>query len=160
MTHDGIRHGTTTLFAALNVLDGTVIGQCMARHRHQEFIRFLNKIEAAVLAGKLVHADPRQLCRPQALQSACLAHPASALDVSLHAHFMLLGQCGREFLRLAHSARLQRGVFCSVVDLQAAINRYLGDTNRGKTKPFLWTADPDRIIENLNRGYQALASDH
>jgi len=56
MTHDYIRHGTTTLFAALNVLDGTVIGQCMARHRHQEFIRFLNRIEAAVPAGKLIHA--------------------------------------------------------------------------------------------------------
>ena len=56
MTHDYLRHGTTTLFAALNVLDGTVIGQCMARHRHQEFIRFLNRIEAAVPAGKLVHA--------------------------------------------------------------------------------------------------------
>jgi hypothetical protein len=56
MTHDYIRHGTTTLFAALNVLDGTVIGQCMARHRHQEFIRFLNRIETAVPAGKLIHA--------------------------------------------------------------------------------------------------------
>ena len=56
MTHDYLRHGTTTLFAALNVLDGTVIGQCMARHRHQEFIRFLNRIETAVPAGKLVHA--------------------------------------------------------------------------------------------------------
>ena len=56
MTHDYIRNGTTTLFAALNVLDGTVIGQCMARHRHQEFIRFLNRVEAAVPAGKLIHA--------------------------------------------------------------------------------------------------------
>ena len=56
MTHDYKRHGTTTLFAALNVLDGAVIGRCMQRHRHQEFIRFLNIIEAAVLAGKLIHA--------------------------------------------------------------------------------------------------------
>jgi transposase len=55
MTHDYKRHGTTTLFAALNVLDGTVIGRCMQRHRHQEFIRFLNAIEAAVPAGKIVH---------------------------------------------------------------------------------------------------------
>ena len=55
MTHDYKRHGTTTLFAALNVLDGTVIGRCMQRHRHQEFIRFLNAVEAAVPAGKLVH---------------------------------------------------------------------------------------------------------
>jgi transposase len=56
MTHDYIRHGTTTLFAALNVLDGSVIGRCMQQHRHQEFIRFLNVIEAAVPAGKLIHA--------------------------------------------------------------------------------------------------------
>jgi DDE superfamily endonuclease/Homeodomain-like domain len=56
MTHDYVRHRTTTLFAALNLLDGTVIGQCMQRHRHQEFIRFLNRVEAVVPAGKLVHA--------------------------------------------------------------------------------------------------------
>src|SRR3954471_3132782 len=54
--HDYVRHGTTTLFAAMNVLDGTIIGQCMSRHRHQEFIRFLNRVEAAVPPGKLVHA--------------------------------------------------------------------------------------------------------
>jgi hypothetical protein len=56
MTHDYGRHGTTTLFAALNVLGGTVLGRCMQRHRHQEFLRFLNAVEAAVPAGKLVHA--------------------------------------------------------------------------------------------------------
>src|SRR6187431_2867205 len=55
MTHDYKRNGTTTLFAALNVLDGTVLGRCMQRHRHQEFIRFLNAAEAAVPAGKLSH---------------------------------------------------------------------------------------------------------
>jgi hypothetical protein len=55
MTHDYKRHGTTTLFAALNILDGTVLGRCMQRHRHQEFIRFLKAIEAAVPAGKLIH---------------------------------------------------------------------------------------------------------
>jgi hypothetical protein len=55
MTHDYVRHGTTILFAALNVLDGTVLGRGMVRHRHQEFIRFLNAVEAAVPAGKLVH---------------------------------------------------------------------------------------------------------
>src|SRR3712207_9040111 len=55
MTHDYERNGTTTLFAALNVLDGRVIGRCMQRHRHQEFVRFLNAVEAAVPAGRLVH---------------------------------------------------------------------------------------------------------
>jgi hypothetical protein len=104
MTHDYIRHGTTTLFAALNVLDATVIGQCMARHHH---------LTPRSLSVSLPHrgrgacrqadpCDPRQLCRPQASQSARLARLASALDVSFHAHFLLLGQCGRELLRLAH----------------------------------------------------------
>lgn len=64
----------------------------------------------------------------------------------------------RAFLPPSHR-RLQRGVFHSLVDLQAAINRYLGEHNR-KPKPFIWTADPDRIIEKVNRGYQVLASDH
>ncbi len=99
MTHDYIRNGTTTLFAALNVLDGTVIGQCMARHRHQEFLRFLNRIEAAVPAGKLDSHDPRQLCRPQASEGARLARPASPLDLPLHPDLVLLGQCGRRLLR-------------------------------------------------------------
>ena len=78
MTHDYKRHGTTTLFAALNVLDGTVLGRCMQRHRHQEFIRFLNAVEAAVPAGKIVHASWTTMpststrgyapgCRPSAL---------------------------------------------------------------------------------------------
>ena len=72
MTHDYERHGTTTLFAALNVLEGTVLGRCMQRHRHQEFIRFLNAIEAAVPAGRIVrvildnyaaHKHPKSLPR-------------------------------------------------------------------------------------------------
>ena len=79
MTHDYIRNGTTTLLAALNVLDGTVIGQCMARHRHQEFIRFLNRIEAAVPAGKLVHAmlDNYAVQHPKSLPPACVLCPES-----------------------------------------------------------------------------------
>ena len=55
MTHDYVRNSTTTLFAALNILDGTVVGQCMQRHRHQEFLRFLNRIERDIPAGKLIH---------------------------------------------------------------------------------------------------------
>ena len=71
MTHDYTRHGTTTLFAALDVLEGKVIGRCMQRHRHQEFIRFLNAIEAQVPARKFVHVISRkQLRRPQASEGA------------------------------------------------------------------------------------------
>ena len=82
ITHDSVKHGATTLFAALNVLDGTVIGQCMARHRHQEFIRFLNRIEAAVPSRQTRPCHPRQLGRPQASRSARLARPPPALDIS------------------------------------------------------------------------------
>jgi len=102
MTHDYIRHGTTTLFAALNVLDDTVIGQCMARHHHQEFIHFLNRIEAAVPAGKLVHAailDHYAVHKHPKVRAWLTRHPRWT------SHFTptsCLDQCGREFLRLAH----------------------------------------------------------
>src|SRR5258705_12517011 len=66
ITHDYKRHGVTTLFAALNVLEGKVIGQCMKRHRHQQFIRFLNVIEARVPKKKTIHVIVGQLCHPQA----------------------------------------------------------------------------------------------
>jgi len=159
MTHDYIRHGTTTLFAALNVLDGTVIGQCMARHRHQEFIRFLNRIEAAVPAGKLVHAilDNYAAHKHPKVRAWLARHPRWTF------HFTPTS-CSwanaiESFFASLTRRRLQRGVFRSLVDLQAAINRYLKEHNR-KPKPFVWTTDPDRIIEKLNRGYQVLASNH
>ena len=111
-------------------------------------------------ASRQAHSrDPRQLRRPQASQSARLARPPSALDLSFHPDLVLLGQCRRRLFRHPTRRRLQRGVFRSLVDLQAAINRYLGEHNR-KPKPFVWTADPDRIIEKVNRGYQVIASDH
>jgi len=163
MTHDYIRHGTTTLFAALNVFEGTVIGQCMARHRHQEFIRFLNRIEAAVPAGKLIHAildnyavhkHPKSLPRAKAGVRAWLArHPRWTF------HFTPTScswaNAVESFFATLTRRRLQRGVFHSLVDLQAAINRYLGEHNR-KPKPFVWTADPDRIYR---KGQSRVSSD-
>jgi hypothetical protein len=88
-----------------------------------------------------------------------LAGSPSALDLSLHADLVFLGQCGRELFSILTRRRLQRGVFHSLVDRQAAINRYLVEHNQ-KPKPFTWTADPDRIIEKVNRGYQAITSYH
>ena len=102
MTHDYKRHGTTTLFAALNVLDGSVIGRNMQRHRHQEFIRFLNTIEAQVPVGKADPRHRRQLCHPQASQGARLARQASALDIPLHPDLGVLAQRRRRLLRQAH----------------------------------------------------------
>jgi len=79
MTHNYKRHGTTTLFAALNVLDGTVIGQNMQRHRHQEFIRFLNRIEREVPEDKAIPRHSRQLRGAQEGQGPGMARPPSAL---------------------------------------------------------------------------------
>jgi hypothetical protein len=111
MTHDYIRHGTTTLFAALNVFDGTVIGQCMARHRHQEFIRFLNRIEAAVPAGKLVHAilDNYAAHKHPKVRAWLARHPRWAF------HFTPTScswaNAVESFFASLARRRLQRGVF-------------------------------------------------
>jgi transposase len=98
MTHDYKRHGTTTLLAALNVLDGTVIGRNMQRHRHQEFIRFLNAVEAQVPLRKAIHGHHRQLCHPQPSQSASMAGTASPLDLPLHANLGVMAQRCRGLL--------------------------------------------------------------
>ena len=150
MTHDYIRHGTTTLFAALNVLDG---------HRHQEFIRFLNRIEAAVPAGKLIHAilDNYAAHKHHKVRTWLGRHPRWTFHFTPTSCSWANAVEG--FFATLTRRRLQRGVFRSLVDLQAAINRYLGEHNR-KPKPFVWTADPHRIIEKVRRGHQVLASDH
>ena len=159
MTHDYKRHGTTTLFAALNVLDGTVIGRNMQRHRHQEFIRFLNTIEAEVPAGKAVHVILDNY--------AAHKHPKVRRWLDRHARFTFhftptscswLNAVEGFFAKLARR-RLKRGVFHSLVDLQAAINRFLAETNAAP-RPFHWTADPDKIIAAVKRGHQMLDSIH
>jgi transposase len=159
MTHDYKRNGTTTLFAALNVLDGTVIGRNMQRHRHQEFIRFLNAIDADVPAGKAVHVVLDNY--------AAHKHPKVRAWLDRHQRFIFhftptscswLNAVEGFFAKLS-KRRLKRGVFNSVVDLQAAINRYLTEHNQ-KPKPFVWTADPDDIIAAVKRGHQVLDSIH
>ncbi len=159
MTHDYKRHGTTTLFAALDVLDGTVIGRCMQRHRHQEFIRFLNAIERRG-AGRQSHPrHPRQLWRPQASQGPRLARtPPRWVFHFTPTSCSWLNAVEGFFAKLT-KRRLKRGVFRSIVDLQAAINRFVAEHNR-QPKPFVWNADPDKIIAARNRGYQALDSIH
>ena len=159
MTHDYKRNGTTTLFAALNVLDGSVIGRNMQRHRHQEFIRFLNAIEAQVPPGKAVHVILDNY--------AAHKHPKVRAWLGRHERFTFhftptscswLNAVEGFFAKLTRQ-RLKRGVFYSVVDLQAAINRYVAETN-ASPKPFTWTADPDEIIAAVRRGHQALDSIH
>ena len=159
MTHDYKRHGTTTLFAALNVLDGTVIGRNMQRHRHQEFIRFLNTIEAEVPSDKTVHVILDNY--------AAHKHPKVLSWLDRHERFTFhftptscswLNAVEGFFAKLT-KRRLQRGVFHSEVDLQAAIIRFLKEHNQ-RSKPFTWTADPDKIIAAVKRGHQVLDSNH
>ena len=107
MTHDYKRNGTTTLFAALNVLDGTVIGQNMARHRHQEFIRFLNRIERAVPAGSTIHVILDNYAAHKHEKVPSMARPPSALDVPLHADLVLMVERGRRLLRQADETTAQ-----------------------------------------------------
>jgi transposase len=159
MTHDYKRNGTTTLFAALNVLEGKVIGRCMQRHRHQEFIRFLNAIEAEVPVGKLVHVilDNYATHKHPKVRAWLKRHPRFAFHFTPTSSSWLNAVEGY-FAKLTRS-RLKRGVFRSIVELQAAINRFLAETN-DEPKPFIWTADPDKIIAAVDRGRQVLDSIH
>src|SRR5688572_12318446 len=129
MTHDYKRNGTTTLFAALNVLDGTVIGQCMQRHRHQEFIRFLHGVEAQVPVGKLIHAivDNYATHKHPKVRAWLARHPRWTFHFTPTSASWLNAVEG--FFAKLTRRRLRRGVFRSVVDLQAAINRFVEETN-------------------------------
>jgi transposase len=159
MTHDYKRNGTTTLFAALNVLDGRVIGRCMQRHRHQEFIRFLNAVEAEVPAGKLVHAivDNYAVHKHPKVRVWLARHPRWTFHFTPTSASWLNAVEG--FFAKLYKQRLKRGVFHSLVSLQAAINRYLAQAN-DDPRPFRWTKDPDKIIAAVRRGNQALDSSH
>ena len=145
MTHDYKRNGTTTLFAALNVLEGSVIGRCMQRHRHQEFIRFLNAIEAEVPAAKQVHVVLDNY--------AAHKHPKVVEWLGRHPRFTFhftptsaswINAVEGFFAKLTKQ-RLKRGVFHSLVALQAAIKRFVAEAN-ANPKPFCWTKDPDKIM--------------
>ena len=144
---------------SLDVLEGKVIGRCMQRHRHQEFIRFLNAIEADVPTGKLVHVVLDNY--------AVHKHPKVGAWLDRHERFTFhfvptscswLNAVEGFFAKLA-KRRLKRGVFRSIVDLQASINRFLAETNHNP-KPFTWTADPDKIIAAVRRRHQVLDSIH
>jgi transposase len=159
MTHDYKRHGTTTLFAALNVLEGKVIGQCMKRHRHQEFIRFLNVIEARV---------PRKLAVHVIIDSyAAHKHPNVLKWLAQHPRFFFhFTPTSASWLNaveglfaLLSKRRLRRGVFRSLQELKSAIHGFIADTN-ANPKPFIWTKDPDKIIAAVRRGHQVLDSIH
>jgi transposase len=150
MTHDYKRHGTTTLFAALNVLDGSVVGRCMPRHTHQEFIKFLGAVERAVPAGKIIHAI--------ADNYATHKHPKVRAWLADHQrwvfHFTPTSaswiNAVENFFSVITRRRICRGVFTSVADLQDAIRSYIREHNRNP-KPFVWTKPADVVLAKISR---------
>ena len=159
MTHDYKRNGTTTLFAAFDVLEGKVIGRCMQKHRHQEFIRFLNQIEAQVPAKKAIHVilDNYATHKHPKVRKWLDRHPRFTFHFTPTSSSWLNAVEG--FFAKLSKRRLKRGVFRSVRELRAAINRFLDDTNNDP-KPFTWTADPHKIVAAVKRGHQLLDSIH
>jgi len=147
-THDYKRHGTTTLFAALNVLEGTVIGACMPRHRHQEFLKFLRKIERETPPGLDLHLIVDNY--------ATHTHPRVKNWLAKHRRFhphptptasSWLNLIERWFRELSQK-RLRRGVFHGVGELVQTIEQYLEQNNK-QPKPFLWTASVDKILAKV-----------
>jgi transposase len=148
-THDYHRHGTSSLFAALMVKTGVVIGACHRRHRHQEFIKFLKTIDEVMTAtepdGTQVHLvlDNYATHKTPAVQRWLKRHPA------YHLHFTptsasWLNQVERVFADLTQK-QLRRGVFTSVAALESTAMRYL-DCRNDDPKPFVWTADANTIL--------------
>lgn len=149
-THDYVRHGTTTLFAALEILEGKVIGQCFPRHRHQEFLKFLRRLDNEfpeelklhlVLDNYGTHKQPK-------VQSWLKRHPRFTL------HFIptsssWLNQVERWFGELTQKA-IRRGAFVSVRELQAAIEQFLTSWNEAP-RPFVWTATVETIMAKIER---------
>jgi len=158
-THDYKRNGTTTLFAALNVLDGTIIGRNMKRHRHQEFIRFLDEVDAQVPKRKAIHAivDNYATHKHPKVQKWLAKHPRWTFHFTPTSASWLNAVEG--FFAKLTNRRLQRGVFRSVDELEIAIERFIAEAN-AEPRPFLWTARPSRILAAVKRGKQALESVH
>ena len=159
MTHDYKRNGTTTLFAALNVLDGKVIGRNMQRHRHQEFIRFLNAVEREAPKGKAIHVilDNYAVHKHPKVKAWLARHPRWTFHFTPTSASWLNAVEG--FFAKLSRRKLQRGVFHSVVALQTAINDFVEQHNQ-TPKPFVWKADPKDIIAAVKRGHQTLQTIH
>jgi transposase len=159
MTHDYKRHGTTTLFAALSMLDGQVIGQCQPRHTHAEWLKFLRQIDRNTPKMKTLHliADNYATHKHLAVEAWLAKHPR------FHMHFTPTSASWlnmvERFFRDLDTSRLRRGVFTSVADLQAAIGDYIAHHNV-HPKPFIWTAKAHDILQKVIRANRRLSSKH
>jgi transposase len=155
MTHDYQRNGTTNLFAALDVLKGEVIGQCMPRHRHQEFLKFLKAIDRGTPKHLDIHGIAETYATPkkQGVKDWLAKHPR------FHLHFIptsssWLNLVERWFGKITRE-RIRRRVFTSVPALERAIHAYI-ERNNADPKPFVWTKSAHDIIGNVNCGRAAL----
>src|SRR3984893_2265323 len=150
MTHDYKRNGTTTLFAALNILDGTVVGRCMPSHTHKEFIKFLNAVERAVRPGRIIHAviDNYATHKHPNVLKWLAAHPRWTFHFTPTSASWLNAVEG--FFSTITRGRIRRGVFKSVAELDDAITRYIKAHNK-TSEPFVWTATAPAIFEKLNQ---------
>jgi hypothetical protein len=147
-THDYVRNGTTTLFAALSTLEGTVFGTCSPRHRHGEFIAFLDQIEEAIPAGKVIHAIMDNYAthkHPEVI--AWLADNPRWTFHFTPTSCSWLNAVEGFFSKITRQA-IRRGVFRSVDDLVATIERYIESAN-GDPEPFVWTATAASIKAKL-----------
>lgn len=157
MTHDYKRNGTTTLFAALNVLDGQVIGQCQPRHTHVEWLKFLRQIDRQTPKDKTLHliADNYATHKHPNVQKWLAKHPRFTMHFT--PTFASWLNMVERFFRDITTERLRRGVFTSVPELIAAIDEYLAHHNT-KPKPFIWTRSARDILQKVIRANQRLSS--
>lgn len=155
MTHDYKRNGTTSLFAAMNVVDGTIISQCQRRHRHQEWLKFLKLIKSQVPADKDVHL----ICDNYATHKHPKVQAWAMRNPRFHFHFTptsasWLNMVERFFRDLSEKA-LKRGSFYNVDDLIGAITEYINQHN-DNPKPFIWTASAKDILAKVKRARKTL----
>jgi len=155
LTHDYKRNGTTSLFAAMNTADGHVIGTCMNKHRHQEWIRFLNLIRKSAPADKEIHI----ICDNYATHKHAKVKAWQERNPRFHFHFTptsasWLNMVERFFRDLTVNS-LRRGVFRNVEELTATIQAHL-DAHNADPKPFVWTATASDILEKVKRGRRKL----
>lgn len=157
MTYDYKRNGTTTLFAALNVLDGQVIAQCQQRHRHTEWLKFLKKIDRETPKDKTLHliADNYATHKHPAVQTWLEKHPRFVMHFTPTSASWL--NMVERFFRDITTERLRRGVFTSVPELIAAIDEYITHHNTNP-KPFIWTKSARDILQKVIRANRRLSS--
>ena len=159
MTYDYKRHGTTCLFAALNVLDGTVIGTCYPRHRHEEFLKFLRTIDRDTSRGQALHLilDNYGTHNHPNVKKWLVKHPR------FHLHFTptsasWLNLVERWFGEITRK-RIRRGVFTSVPELVAAIEEFIRLNNKNP-KPFVWAKTVDDVLEKIKHCKAVIETPH